>query len=277
VEDETREAAVHQIDDHDDIIVEKGVDSIGAVVYEVNSRYQAGVLPLRILSPHGVAPLAIRTHVYTLPVQPGPVGKWGDPLQVIHSHGLHERFGIQVICPAFSDWPWYADHPTNPAIRQESYLLKTIIPFADGLCPNAQPKRSLLGFSKSGLGAFTLMLRHPDLFACAGAWDAPLMKTLPDEFEMPQVYGTQENFANYQFSRLLTNNGAKFRSLPRFALAGYGGFREHMQSAHQLFLQEKIPHLFDNNVKREHRWDSGWLEGLLTALIGLGSGNELVR
>lgn len=272
VKDNFSETHIHRREDDDSTIAKTGSDSTGADVYEVTSPYQASSLPLRILAPQGADPANILTHVYTLPVQPGPAGQWGDPLQIIQSHGLHNRCGILVICPSFSDWPWYADHPSDGTIRQESYFLKTIVPFINGICPKQTPKRILLGFSKSGLGAFSLMLRHQDMFECAGAWDAPLMKNFPDEFEMPQVYGTHANFTNYQFSRLLAQNGDAFRSRPRFVLGGYGGFREHMAAAHTLMVQENIPHLYHNEVKREHRWDSGWLEGMLDALIRLGSG-----
>ena len=36
--------------------------------------------------------------------------------------------------------------------------------------------RLLVGFSKSGWGAYSLLLRHPDRFGKAAAWDAPLME-----------------------------------------------------------------------------------------------------
>ena len=37
--------------------------------------------------------------------------------------------------PTFSDLPWYADHPTNPLIRQETYFLKVVLPFIEKTYP----------------------------------------------------------------------------------------------------------------------------------------------
>ena len=58
--------------------------------------------------------------------------------------------------------------------------------------------RLLLGFSKSGWGAFSLLLRHPDVFGRAAAWDAPLMMNKPGPYGSGDIFGTPENFARYQ-------------------------------------------------------------------------------
>jgi hypothetical protein len=52
------------------------------------------------------------------------------------------------------------------------------------------------------LGSVQLALRHADTFAKAAAWDAPLIKEKPDQFAMGPIFGTQENFEQYQISRL---------------------------------------------------------------------------
>ena len=57
-----------------------------------------------------------------------------------------------IAAPSFSHLPWFADHPTNAKIAQESYLLQDILPRLSG-------RILLLGFSKSGNGAVTLLLR----------------------------------------------------------------------------------------------------------------------
>jgi hypothetical protein len=246
-----------------------GDDSLGALQFEVSSDFQQTKTVLRILVPGGSDQPSPCKHVYTLPVQPGSTGKWGDPLQVIKSNNLHNHLNIAAICPSFSDWPWYADHPLKKDLRQESFLVHLIVPFIDRLFPSDHPQRILLGFSKSGLGAFSLMLRHPELFACAGAWDAPLMLVKPDEFEMPQVYGTQENYEKHQFSRLLVNNRDCFRNAARFVLGGYDVFKDHMEAAHQLMLDLDIPHLYQNEAQKAHCWDSGWLERMLASLVNL--------
>ena len=56
-----------------------------------------------------------------------------------------------------------------------------------------------IGFSKSGWGAFSLLLRHPEVFGRAAAWDAPLMLEQPNRYGMGAVFGSQENFLNLTF------------------------------------------------------------------------------
>jgi hypothetical protein len=56
----------------------------------------------------------------------------------------------------------------------------------------------LLGFSKSGWGAlFSLLLRHPDVFGKAAAWDAPLVMDSPGRHGNGDIFGTPENFEKY--------------------------------------------------------------------------------
>ncbi len=234
--------------------------------YDIHSSYQAGATSLRLLPP--ADPARPFVHLYILPVNPGLEKRWGDGLEAARQLGLGERWNLLAIAPSFSDWPWYADHPANPALRQESYLIHEILPRVEALYPAANPRRLLLGFSKSGNGAFSLLLRRPDLFHAAAAWDAPLMKTRPDEFEMPAVYGSAQNFAHYALPGLFRQQAELLRqSAPRLGLFGFGGFREHLHAAHELLERLHIPHVYADGPRREHRWDSGWLAAAAQFLL----------
>ena len=193
---------------------------------------------------------------------------------------LHNTYGMIAVAPSFSDWPWYADHPENPGIRQETYFVEDVVPFVDSLYPEASQTRLLLGFSKSGNGAFQLLLRHPDLFHAAAVWDTPLMKASPDQFEMPDIYGAQENFDKYRIPTLLEKNAGWLRESTRLALFGYGFFggpnppewtTDHVDQTHELMERLGIPHIYDNTTYREHRWDSGWMEEVVAALDEMSS------
>ena len=97
-------------------------------------------------------------------------------------------------------------------MRQEACFLQVIVPYIEHHYPveAERSSRLLLGFSKSGWGAYSLLLRHPDLFGRAAAWDAPLMKDRPDQYGMGEIFGTQENFEKYQVTRLLEQCGREF-------------------------------------------------------------------
>jgi hypothetical protein len=232
------------------------------LVHTVASEYQAGETQVRVLIPERLEPGRRYPVVYVLPVEAANGRQYGDGLLEVQRHDLHNKFGLICVQPTFSDLPWYADHPTDRAIRQESYLLQAVVPFVEKTYPvqAVADGRWLLGFSKSGWGAFSLALRHPDRFGRAAAWDAPLSMTRPDRYGMGPIFGTQENFERYQISTLLKARAAMPEKLPRLILLGYDAFREQQAAIHVLMLELKIPHQYQDGPAQKHTWHSGWVE-----------------
>ena len=234
----------------------QAVDADGFRVHTLASPRQAGETVVRVLLPdqlEGRAPV-----VYVLPVEAGRESKYGDGLLEAKKLGLHNRHGVICVAPTFSRLPWYADHPTDPAIAQESYFLKDVLPLIEKTYPTSH--RLLLGFSKSGHGAFSLLLRHPELFQRALAWDAPLMMDHHDRYGSGQVYGTAENFRKYRPADLLGNLDKELRLIHM----GFDAFRDHHEGFEKLL---KGPHIYRDGPKRAHRWDSGWLEPAFELLV----------
>jgi S-formylglutathione hydrolase FrmB len=108
--------------------------------------------------------------------------------------GLHNRHHVVVVAPTFGQAPWYGDHATDPRAQQERYFVQDVVPSVDRLLPTlATPAaRLLLGFSKSGWGAFSLVLRHPETFGGAAAWDAPLLMEKLGRWETGETFGSEE-------------------------------------------------------------------------------------
>jgi hypothetical protein len=243
-------------------------DANGTERYSLTSPYQKNPTLLRILAWNSEKAETLRI-VFVLPVEPKEEHRFGDGFEEFVKLELHKKHGVIVVAPTFDQLPWYADHPMNESIRQESHFLKAIVPAIDELYPAAKKQRLLLGFSKSGWGAFSLILRHPDLFAAASAWDAPLMKAKPDQFGMDGIFQTQENFEKYEVSRLLRDKAELFQKSKRLVLTGYGNFREHTQQAHALMESLKIPHDYADGPARKHLWNTGWVEESLKALLDI--------
>jgi S-formylglutathione hydrolase FrmB len=175
--------------------------------------------------------------------------------------------------------PWYGDHPHDLRIRQESYLVQFVVPFVERNFPVVKDPsgRMLLGISKSGCGAFTVLLRHPDVFGKAVAWDAPLLYddiTAVKAAGTEAVFGTRENFEQYYLPNLLKEKAALLRGRPaRLVLMGYGFCQDQVEKAHGLMQALKIPHVYDNKTRRVHQWQSGWFPDAVRYLVqpeGLG-------
>jgi hypothetical protein len=244
-------------------------DASGVLVHRVRSAYQAGETEIRVLIPPDLAADEKCRVLFVLPVEPGMGQRWGDPMVELQKLQIPARYRLICVYPTFSDWPWYADHPSDGAIRQETYFIQVVLPMIQRTYPvqDGRAGRLLVGFSKSGWGAFALLLRHPDLFDRAAAWDAPLNKQAPDQFGMDKIFATQENFARYQLSRLLVERAADVRDGQRLIHLGFGNFREHHRAFEQLLLQHQITHFYHDGPHREHHWSSGWLPEAIELLV----------
>jgi hypothetical protein len=261
-------------DDRPTTISAGGRDSNGLLVHRIESPYQAGTTELKVLLPDPLEPDVRYPVVYILPVEARDGTRYGDGLLEVKRQELHHRFRALFAAPTFSHLPWYADHPSEPEIRQESYFLKVVVPLVEAHYPARAERegRFLLGFSKSGWGALSLLLRHPDRFAKASAWDAPLAQARPDRFGMGEVFGTQGAFEEYQILRLLQHRAADLGTEPRLIVLGYGSFRDQHEQAHQRMEALKIAHVFRDGPKREHTWTSGWVPEAVELLLGAPEG-----
>lgn len=239
-------------------------------MHEVESPFSAGKTTIRVLPPDDLKPAVHYTAIYVLPVEAGNQERYGDGLLEIKKRGLHNTNQAVFVAPTFSHLPWYANHPTDTTIRQESHMLQVVVPFVDKNYPVwAAPKgRLLLGFSKSGWGAWSLLLRHPEVFGRAAAWDAPLMMERVGSFGSGAVFETQENFKNYQVSEALRKRAAALGEDKRLVLMGFSGFRADHLRAHALLDELRIPHDYRDGPQRPHNWHSGWVSEAVELLVG---------
>ena len=205
-----------------------------------------------------------------LPVEQANSYQYGDPYELVRKHHLAQTYNCLFVFPDFKHIPWYADHP-NKTIAQESYMISTFLEEIDQLAKKPIPsaQRLLIGFSKSGWGAITLLLRHPQIFGRAAAWDAPFTLKAPDRWGTSEIFGTQENFNQYRLEHILTKRRPRLGSDERLALSGYGSFKVDIDYAHQLFIRHNIPHRFANQTQAKHIWSTAWLIPLLNELISM--------
>ncbi|MBC8115979.1 MAG: ribosomal protein L7/L12 [Candidatus Saccharimonas sp.] len=250
---------------------EKAVE--GWITHTVESEFQAKPTEIRVLLPDKLDPAQRHPVLYVLPVEAARESRYGDGLAEVKRCDLHNKHDLICVAPTFAHLPWYADHPADKSIRQESYFVKVIVPFIDEKYATRADKetRWLLGFSKSGWGAWSLLARHPDLFGRVAAWDAPLDMQRFDLYGAAQVFGTQEHFETYRVLPALTKSPTLALTTPRLILTGYDNFRTHHETAHRLLDEAKIPHVYRDGPKLKHVWDSGWVEEAVELLAELSA------
>lgn len=252
-------------------------DASGISAYTLSSPYQRGPNQIQFLLPDRMEKDKRYPVLYILPVYAGGAPK-ASGIHEAKRLNLHNLHGVICVAPTFDSIPWYADHPSDPQVRQERYMLDVVVPFVERTFPALREPRGrlLVGFSKSGWGAFSLLLRHPDVFGRAAAWDAPLMLQKPGLYETPKVFATQENFDKYKITSLLERRAGLLAKEPaRLVLLGYGGFTDD-EPLHAKLSALGILHYYDRATKRAHAWDSGWLGPAVEVLLRpeMGPGSE---
>ncbi|HSI33078.1 MAG TPA: hypothetical protein VK986_05760 [Tepidisphaeraceae bacterium] len=225
--------------------------------------------------------------VYVLPVEAGPPKRWGDGLMEVKKHDLHNAHDVICVAMTFDTIPWYVDHATDSHIRQATYLKQVVTLIEQTYTtPGTKEGRLLLGFSKSGWGAVSLVLREPDFYGAAAAWDAPLM--LKDEdwqsFEIPKAAGTREVFSAAAPPNLVPRMPAEFKNHKRFAILGEKNFGPapgtkyapdgHTLAFHKWLTRHAIAHVYRDDLKVDHHWETGWVKPAFEALVQLPGKDE---
>ncbi len=95
------------------------------IVHQVNSTQQSAITSVRVLMPDHLPEVGEPwlPVVYVLPVEPGDGIRWGDSLAEVQKYDVHNKHRFVCGFPTFADLPWYADHPKNSQLQQETYLL----------------------------------------------------------------------------------------------------------------------------------------------------------
>lgn len=243
----------------------------GWLIHRRKSECQAGPTEIKVLLPSRLEPGRKYPVLYVLPVEANNDQRYGNGLAEILRGDLHNKYGLICVAPTFAHLPWYADHPTDKSIRQETYFVKEVVPFVQANYPveTRAGGRWLLGFSKSGWGAWSLLVRHPDLFGQAAAWDAPLAMPRFDQYGAGQVFGTQEHFEKYRILPAIQKSEVLANTPPRLVLTGFDNFREHHQIAHQQLEEWRVRHQYRDGPQRKHVWGSGWVEEAVALLASM--------
>jgi enterochelin esterase-like enzyme len=245
--------------------------------HQVWSPHQAGKTRLRILLPDDFDLRKKYRVLYVLPVHEDGIDKHGDGLVEIKKHGFHNQHQLICVAPGFTSKPWYADHDLNPQKQDESHLLKTVIPFIEKRYPVQADARGrlLIGFSKSGWGAATLLLRNPNVFYRAAAWDSGIrvdtgaIEEVERAERIAREWGSLENFEANRLSSLIKTRGKELGDEARLFYFNTEGTRAiGGVEIHRLLVEHEIPHRYVMEPHRKHAWDSGWIPEAMEFLVG---------
>jgi S-formylglutathione hydrolase FrmB len=246
-------------------------DANGVRWYQILSSDDGpGPQVLRVLAPTHPAPGVPHNFLYVLPVQPGLDNGFGNGLETMQRLDAQNRYNLTIIEPSFGIDPWYANNPQNMNVQYETFMVRELVPWVEkNLATTGHEQNWLIGFSKSGLGAQDLILKHPDVFTLAASWDFPADMSLYNEFgaDPAASYGTNANFqANYRLTAAFMNAHKRpFLRENRIWIGGSREFPVDMADYARLLAKDGI--LYTREPRSmAHSWDSGWVPFALAAL-----------
>ena len=249
----------------------RSTDAQGVKSYDVLSDSNGnGSQVLRVLPPAHPAPGVAHNFLVVLRVNPGKGSRYGDGLQTMEALDAQDRYNLTIIEPTFAIDPWYADNPDYTYLRYETFMTQDLVPWIKrNLATTGREQIWLIGFSKSGIGAQDLILKHPDLFALAASWDFMADMSSYNQYgDSASVYGSNANFqANYRLTAAFVNaHKAPFVNRSRIWIGGYAVFRKDISDYSALLTSAGIGHTTGTPLLMAHRWNSGWVPIALAAL-----------
>ena len=257
-------------------------DDNGVTWYDATSSYNGpGSTILRVLSPTNPVPGIPHRFIYVLPAieDVDLQNMFGDGLEELLALNVHNDYNAHIIAPSFQAEPWYANHASDPDRQYESFMVLALVPWVQAnLSVTSGEEHWLIGFSKSGFGAVTLLFRNPTVFDAAAAWDLPADQPDAFDFHMLDNYGTDDNFQdNYRLTNeWIAAHKEPFQTSTRLWLsqddvtyAGLPTFRDEVLAFAGRLEDNDVQFTLAGGATRTHSWASGWLR---EAVAGLADG-----
>jgi hypothetical protein len=256
------------------IVPDKTPVNAGIQSYTVTCAYQKKANELEVLTPTDYTPTKHYPVVYLLPVNAGTSGQWGSGIVEAQKSHLQDRYEMIFVAPAYDTLPWFGDNVVDPGIRQNSYITDVVVPFIDktfSTIPEARG-RGLVGFSKSGLGAWALFLQRPEMFGQVALFDS--YEGQPSDAQwhtwgFADTYGTRANFDAYEPLGLLAKAKDRLATAGHriTLLAGGPGSRVGVDTYRSKLEDLKIPYVYIYCGGMAHAWTTGWLPLAVAALV----------
>jgi hypothetical protein len=249
------------------------------VISPTNYGTTAAVPSVRFIEPDSPAAGVRHKWLVMLPVEDVVPGNWGDPVAQIVDNNLHNTYNMTIVAPLFtSNGTWGMDSDLNTGWRNESFVVNELVPWLHANFPIQPGERTMLiGFSRSGFAAMTLMIRHPTLFDVVCMWDFPMESVTFDYLNTnyDDVCGSEANFDTYVIDQAVLDAQAQtFRAHYRMVIGENDISNPTFNGAWSTDLAAFKPQLDSAGIKYQfvtttataHRYDSGWIPEMIPVL-----------
>lgn len=152
----------------------------------------------------------------------------------------------------------------------DGYLMDAIWPWL-ARTYNASTSRNdhlMIGYSKSGHGALSFLLRRPDRIGFIAADDAPWTKVWPSNFN-DAGFGTEANFNTYDPAQILPANLASVDDKERIYLSAGYTFESDYDDFLPILDSNSVEYTAAKTVRAKHAWLSSWADPAVAAIFAM--------
>lgn len=161
--------------------------------------------------------------------------------------------GVSIRQVRFPAMVWYNKTVRDQAIEQINSL--RLLPVV------------LVGFSKSGLGAWNIARAIPEDVEATIIFDAPVASEELLRWDAAAYYANQETWLADLPIRNVPDFKAALPARHRLVLISGEGFHGEMSALSCALTETGVEHAFLSRPYLRHHWNSGWIEEALNILL----------
>lgn len=202
------------------------------------------------------------------PVEPTP-NNFGDGLAMIAGMDVHNDYKCVLVTMTTKSMPWYG-RTASGTHAVDRHVIENILPLIKKNYNVIADREGWLfvGFSKSGWGGVSLILRNPSAFGYVGAWDAPWNMSY-GQFETATSFGSSGQFALYNPVTILSTYISSVNDKERLWIGAGNNFNSHYTSFTNFLTTNSVPFRSNFANAPTHAWRTDWLSVAIDELFDM--------
>lgn len=183
----------------------------------------------------------------------------GNGLLVAKQAGIHNEYGCILVSNTWKSMPWYGTKDDGTR-RYDTHIRWNVLALLDQKYDTlaGRENRLFIGYSKSGWGALSMLLRGPTYFGYAAAWDSPWEMSY-GSWGSGDAFGTEARFNLYDPKQILAANVAAVNDRERIWISAGKTFLSHHAPMITRLADLNVPYRARYVEAPAHVWDADWL------------------
>lgn len=173
--------------------------------------------------------------------------------------GLQDIHDCVLVTTTFKTHPRYGTH-ADGSRANDKHIIRSLWPLVERqyLVGSSREDKLILGFSASAWGAISLILRNPQHFGYAAAWDGPWGIDFR-YWLFDQAFGTREQFNRYDPSQIMASRKTSINDRERVWISAGSALLNRYQPFIDLLTQQSVPHRRRYLESETHNWGANWM------------------